>query len=33
MGKIYHQWGWFGEFCKMHSSKLEGREKNLIPKL
>jgi hypothetical protein len=34
MGKIYHQWGWFGEFNKMHNcSKVEGREKKIIPKL
>jgi hypothetical protein len=34
MGKIYHQWGWFGEISKVHScSKVEGRKKKLIPKL
>jgi hypothetical protein len=33
MGRIYHQGGWFGEFCKVHSLfKVEGKEKKLTPK-
>jgi hypothetical protein len=34
MGKIRHQWGWFGGFYKMHNcSKVEHKKKLLIPKL
>jgi len=34
MGKICHQWGWFGGFYKMlNCSKVEHKKKLLIPKL